>query len=147
MEETVQKELKERTSRILQEQGSQRLTMADTFHTLIDKPWFFAISIIPGCLMYGILFLYGNPYLKYIFERILMTVFVILGVATLVFTILYLSPFNPAPNILGETATQEQIAHSIRCMAWISLILHSSGTILRELLSSILASLLQEMKT
>lgn len=110
LEETVQKELKERTSRILQEQGSQPLTMADTFHTLIDKPWFFAISIIPGCLMYGILFLYGNPYLKYIFERILMTVFVILGVATLVFTILYLSPFNPAANILGETATQEQIA-------------------------------------
>lgn len=110
LEESVQKELKERTSRILQEQGSHRLTMADTFHSLIDKPWFFTISLIPGFLMYGILFLYGNPYLKYIFERILMTVFVILGVATLVFTILYLSPFNPAANILGETATQEQIA-------------------------------------
>ncbi|WP_433745953.1 ABC transporter permease [Paenibacillus amylolyticus] len=110
LEESVQTALKERTSRILQEQGNQRLTMADTFHSLIGKPWFLTISIIPGCLMYGILFLYGNPYLKYIFERILMTVFVILGVATLVFTILYLSPFNPAANILGETATQEQIA-------------------------------------
>lgn len=110
LEDSVQTALKERTSRILQEQGSQRLTMADTFHSLIGKPWFFAISIIPGCLMYSILFLYGNPYLKYIFERILMTVFVILGVATLVFTILYLSPFNPAANILGETATKEQIA-------------------------------------
>ncbi|WP_458123607.1 ABC transporter permease subunit [Paenibacillus sp. Z3-2] len=110
LEETVQKELRERTSRILQEQGSHRLTMSDTFRSLLEKPWFFKISIIPGCLMYGILFLYGNPYLKYIFERILMTVFVILGVATLVFTILYLSPFNPAANILGETATQEQIA-------------------------------------
>ncbi|WP_376768971.1 ABC transporter permease subunit [Paenibacillus xylanilyticus] len=110
LEETYRKELNERTSRRLQEQGEQRLTMADTFHSLLDKPWFFTLSIIPGCLMYIILLVYGNPYLKYIFERILMTVFVILGVATLVFTILYLSPFNPAANILGETATQEQIA-------------------------------------
>ncbi|MFS0871893.1 ABC transporter permease [Paenibacillus xylanilyticus] len=110
LEETYRKELNERTSRRLQERGEQRLTMADTFHSLLDKPWFFALSIIPGCLMYFILLVYGNPYLKYIFERILMTIFVILGVATLVFTILYLSPFNPAANILGETATQEQIA-------------------------------------
>ncbi|WP_258166252.1 ABC transporter permease [Paenibacillus sp. PCH8] len=110
LEETFQQELQERTSRKLQEQGSHRLTMDDTFRWLMDKPWFFALSIIPGCLMYAILFLYGNPYLKYIFERILMTLFVILGVATLVFTILYLSPFNPAANILGETATKEQIA-------------------------------------
>jgi len=110
LEETYQKELNERTSRRLQEHGAQRLTMADTFRALLDKPWFFALSIIPGCLMYVILLIYGNPYLKYIFERILMTMFVILGVATLVFTILYLSPFNPAANILGETATQEQIA-------------------------------------
>lgn len=110
LEESVQKELKERTFSKLQKQGKQRLTMADTFQSMIDKPWFLAISVIPGCLMYAMMFLYGNPYLKYIFERILMTVFVILGVATLVFTILYLSPFNPAANILGETATQEQIA-------------------------------------
>lgn len=110
LEETYQKELYERTSRRLQEHGEQRLTMADTFRALLDKPWFVALSIIPGCLMYVILWIYGNPYLKYIFERILMTLFVILGVATLVFTILYLSPFNPAANILGETATQEQIA-------------------------------------
>lgn len=110
LKESVQKELKERTFSKLQELGTQRLTMADTFQSLIDKPWFLAASVIPGCLMYVIMLLYGNPYLKYIFERILMTVFVILGVATLVFTILYLSPFNPAANILGETATQEQIA-------------------------------------
>lgn len=110
LKESVQKELKERTFSKLQEQGKQRLTMADTFQYLIDKPWFLAASVIPGCLMYAMMLLYGNPYLKYIFERILMTVFVILGVATLVFTILYLSPFNPAANILGETATQEQIA-------------------------------------
>lgn len=110
LEETLRKEVNERTTFKLREKGQQRTTMADTFRSLINHPWFLILSIIPGCLMYGILLLYGNPYLKYIFERLLMTIFVIMGVATLVFTILYLSPFNPAANILGETATPEQIA-------------------------------------
>ncbi|MCK6075154.1 ABC transporter permease subunit [Paenibacillus silvae] len=110
LEETLQKELQERTERELEKQGRYRLEMHDTFGQWIAKPWFLTLSILPGCLMYLILFLYGNAYLKYIFERVLMTIFVILGVATLVFTILYLSPFNPAANILGVTATQEQIA-------------------------------------
>lgn len=110
LEETLRKEVNERTAFKLREKGQQRTTMADTFCSLINHPWFFVLSLIPGCLMYGILLLYGNPYLKYIFERLLMTIFVIMGVATLVFTILYLSPFNPAANILGETATPEQIA-------------------------------------
>ncbi|MGQ8872657.1 ABC transporter permease [Paenibacillus sp. TSA_86.1] len=110
LEETFQNELLERTSRKLEEQGRHRLGLHDIFGMFIAKPWFLALSVIPGCLMYLILFLYGNAYLKYIFERVLMTIFVILGVATLVFTILYLSPFNPAANILGVTATQEQIA-------------------------------------
>ncbi|MCM3133407.1 ABC transporter permease [Paenibacillus polysaccharolyticus] len=110
LEETFQKELLERASRNLEEKGRHRLAIQDTFGILIAKPWFLALSIIPGCLMYLTLLVYGNAYLKYIFERLLMTILVILGVATLVFTILYLSPFNPAANILGVTATQEQIA-------------------------------------
>ncbi|MDQ0171185.1 ABC transporter permease [Paenibacillus tundrae] len=110
LEETLRKEVNERTAFKLREKGQHRTTMADTFRSLINHPLFFVLSLIPGCLMYGILLLYGNPYLKYIFERLLMTIFVIMGVATLVFTILYLSPFNPAANILGETATPEQIA-------------------------------------
>lgn len=110
LEETFQKELFERTSHKLEQKGKHRLGIQDTFGILLAKPWFLALSIIPGCLMYLTLLVYGNAYLKYIFERVLMTIFVILGVATLVFTILYLSPFNPAANILGVTATQEQIA-------------------------------------
>jgi peptide/nickel transport system permease protein len=39
-----------------------------------------------------------------------MTLFVILGVVVLVFTILYISPFDPAVNILGQTATPDQIS-------------------------------------
>lgn len=100
----------DRTRRRMELNGQQRLTFADTFESLISNPVFFAISWIPGLLMYILIFLYGRPYLKFIFERLVMSVFVIFGVAVLVFTILHLSPFNPAANILGETATKEQIA-------------------------------------
>ena len=38
-----------------------------------------------------------------------MMIFVLFGVVWLVFTILYISPMDPALNILGQTATQEQV--------------------------------------
>ena len=60
--------------------------------------------------MYLLILLFSNPYIKFIVERLIMSIFVIAGVAVLVFTILYLSPFDPAANILGEAATKEQIA-------------------------------------
>ncbi|MCV4234715.1 ABC transporter permease [Virgibacillus sp. LDC1] len=110
VEARFQEVLKERTAKELKLNNRKRLTMADTFGSLIENPLFFIISLIPGLLMYILIFLYSNPYLKYILERLVMTVFVIFGVAVLVFTILHLSPFNPAANILGETATPEQIA-------------------------------------
>ncbi|GJM72320.1 hypothetical protein HMSSN036_45360 [Paenibacillus macerans] len=69
-----------------------------------------ALTFLPGLPMYALIFLYTHPYLKYVFERLVMSLFVIMGVSILVFTILYLSPMNPAANILGETATEEQIA-------------------------------------
>ncbi len=103
-------ELRDRTTKELLLNNKKRLTMADTFDRLIANPLFFIISLIPGLLMYILIFLYRSPYLKYIVERLAMTILVIFGVAVLVFTILYLSPFNPAANILGETATPEQIA-------------------------------------
>lgn len=90
--------------------SKSQVTYADTFTQLIRHPAFLVISVIPGVLMYLIMFIYSNAYLKYITERLVMTVFVIFGVAFLVFTILYLSPMNPAANIIGETATAEQIA-------------------------------------
>ncbi|MDD9269255.1 MULTISPECIES: ABC transporter permease [Bacillales] len=86
------------------------VTYADTFVRLIRHPVFLTISVILGFLMYALMFIYSNPYLKYTIERLWMTVFVIFGVAFLVFTILYVSPMNPAANIIGETATAEQIA-------------------------------------
>lgn len=101
----------EHTDRRLRERGQRRLSPGDVFAELVRKPAFLALSFIPGILMYALLLLYANPYLKYIWERLLMSVLVIFGVAVLVFTILYLSPMNPAANILGEQATAEQIAN------------------------------------
>ena len=87
----------------------EKMSLANTFSILMKTKWFFPLSLIPGILMYALIFIYSQTYLKFIFERLVMALFVILGVSTLVFTILHLSPMTPARNILGETATTEQI--------------------------------------
>lgn len=99
----------ERTEGRMQEKGHTRSTFINTFQNLLRHPWFLPLSIIPGLPLYLLIFLYSSPYFKYIFERLVMTIFVIFGVAVLVFTILYISPFDPAVNILGQTATDAQI--------------------------------------
>lgn len=85
------------------------LSFTETFGELLNHPLFLTASIILGFPMYALMVVYSNPYMKYIAERLLMALFVILGVAFLVFTILHISPMSPAANILGETATNEQI--------------------------------------
>ncbi len=46
---------------------------------------------------------------RYILKRLLMMLFVLLGVAILIFTIMYFVPGDPAINILGNTATAEEL--------------------------------------
>ncbi|KGR78262.1 ABC transporter permease [Ureibacillus sinduriensis] len=89
--------------------GLEKYTYHNYFKQLLKKRNFVMVSAIPGILMYALLLLYSNPFVQFIFERVLQTIFVILGVATLVFTILYISPLDPARNILGIEATPEQI--------------------------------------
>ncbi|MBR2570046.1 MAG: ABC transporter permease subunit, partial [Paenibacillus sp.] len=108
-EEEFNRTLEERTEARLAEQGQTRLSFADTFAELMNKPWFWIFSGVRGLPMHLMILLYNSPYLKYLMERLVMTLLVILGVAIVVFTILHLSPLNPAANILGETATKEQI--------------------------------------
>ncbi|NYB75285.1 ABC transporter permease [Sedimentibacter hydroxybenzoicus DSM 7310] len=48
--------------------------------------------------------------LKYIIRRIIMMIPVMLGVTFVVFTMLYITPGDPAQTILGENATEETIA-------------------------------------
>ncbi|WP_397334566.1 ABC transporter permease [Paenibacillus sp. 1011MAR3C5] len=102
--------LSERLQAKLSSEDGRQYSFGDTFQQLIQQPVFFALSLIIGFPMYLLMAVYANPYLKYIAERLIMAIFVIFGVAFVVFTILYISPMNPATNILGETATAEQIA-------------------------------------
>lgn len=85
-------------------------TFCNTFVEMFSNKKFLVASIILSFPMYLLMLIFGNPYAKYVFERLLMMIFVVFGVTWLVFTILYLSPMDPALNILGQTATPEQVA-------------------------------------
>lgn len=86
------------------------VTISNSFIELLHNKAFLIFSIIVSFPLYILMLIYSNPYAKYIFERLVMMVFVIFGVTWLVFTILYLSPMDPAVNVLGQTATADQIA-------------------------------------
>ena len=53
--------------------------------------------------------LISNPFVRYTVERLLLMIFVVFGVTFFVFTILHFSPMDPAYNILGQLATQDQV--------------------------------------
>lgn len=110
VDERFTKELLEKTNEISEQKGIKQLTYHTYFQSLLEKPLFLLLTFIPGILMYLFLVIYSNAYVQFIFERLIMSVFVIAGVSILVFTILYLSPFDSAANLLGEAATKEQIA-------------------------------------
>ena len=109
-EERFLKDVLQKTNETLEEKGMKKLTYSSFFQALLSKPFFIIVTFIPGILMYLFLLLLSNSYIKFIFERLIMGVFVIFGVVILVFTILYISPFDPAANIIGDTGTKEQIA-------------------------------------
>ncbi|MGG1661725.1 ABC transporter permease [Brevibacillus sp. NRS-1366] len=105
-----QDEVAKEVEEVMKARGTSKITYGGTFKALLSNPVFLAVSILLGWLMYLVIFTYSKPYLKYVFDRLVMMVFVIFGVTFLVFTILYLSPLDPAANILGQTATPEQLA-------------------------------------
>ncbi|MDO3411292.1 ABC transporter permease [Saccharibacillus sp. CPCC 101409] len=109
-EDRLRAEAEEIAAERARRQRIPRNDYAAAFESLIANPVFAIFAAVAGLPMALLMLLYANPYSKYIFERLLMTLFVVVGVAALVFTILHLSPMNPAANILGETATEEQIA-------------------------------------
>lgn len=109
VEEEFNKRLQEETMHDMEKQRETKVTLQMVFSRLLSSPLFLMITAIPGILMYLFILVYSNPYLKYLFDRLMMTVFVVIGVIIFVFTILYFSPFDPAANIIGETATKEQI--------------------------------------
>ena len=104
--------LDERCRQILRRENPSLLPM--TFSAYVEgllqaRGWEAAYMVLAlPAMLFALLM--SNPFAKYIFERVVMMLFVVLGVIFLVFTILYLSPMEAAPNILGELATEEQIA-------------------------------------
>ena len=88
----------------------QAFGFVDFFFGLLKNPLFFGASIIIGFPMYVLVLFFSNPYVKYIFERLVMMVLVLLGVVSLVFTMMYFSPTDPAVNLLGLQTTPELVA-------------------------------------
>ncbi|WP_445326997.1 ABC transporter permease [Sporosarcina sp. FSL K6-1508] len=108
-EEQFEKKTIEKTDEIIGRKGIGKPSYSTYFESLFARPSFLLVSFVPGIFMYVLLFLLSNPFIKYVIERLVQSVFVIAGVAVLVFTILYISPFDPASNIIGVSATKEQI--------------------------------------
>lgn len=80
-----------------------------SFYTNILFGKYPIIKIIFAFPLFIVLSFYLNPIIRYIFERIIMTFIVMVGVVIVVFTILYLSPMDAAYSILGPDATKDQI--------------------------------------
>lgn len=112
IDQLLEKRLKEivKEEIILRNSGIKDVTFTSTFNHMIEKQGIFILSIILGFPMYILLAICSNSYIKYVFERLIMMIFVIFGVTLLVFTILYSSPLDPAVNILGQGATPNQVA-------------------------------------
>ena len=89
--------------------GVTEVTMASTYASLIDNKLFLVLSVVLSFPMYIVMILFTNPITKYAADRMVMMIFVLFGVTWLVFTILYISPMDPALNTLGQTATKEQV--------------------------------------
>lgn len=69
---------------------------------------------------------------KYIMKRVLWLIPVILGVAILIFTIMYFVPGDPAAIILGQSATQQQIEELRESMGLNDLYIVQLGRFLRD---------------
>ena len=103
-------ELTARVSAMYDAEGKQKRQDFLTFLcNALNNKVLLVLSIISSFPMYILLLIFSNAYSRYIFERMIMMIFVAFGVVLVVFTILHFASSSPAYNVLGETATQEQI--------------------------------------
>lgn len=103
---------KEIQKMFLQHRSEQETAGEDFLQTTLkwlNTPGGFLLSLLLAWPMYLFLLIVSLPTLHYITNRLLMMVFVIIGVTFIVFTLLYLSPSDPATNILGNQASPQQI--------------------------------------
>jgi peptide/nickel transport system permease protein len=89
--------------------GEGMNVFGDTLKELLLKPTFLIFSLLLSPLMYLLVAVYRMPYVKFVFERFVMMAFVLFGVTLVVFTIIYISPSDPAASILGPEAPQATI--------------------------------------
>lgn len=109
-EQDIETEIAARTDAYYAAEGRKgRQSFVQFLCKALDNKVLLALSIITSFPMYILLLIFSNPYARYIFERLIMMIFVAFGVVFVVFTILHFASSNPAANVLGETATQEKI--------------------------------------
>lgn len=89
--------------------GSFSDMFVQTLKSLLNNKVFLLFSLILSLPMHILVWIYNMPYIKYIFERMIMMIFVLLGVTIVVFTIIYISPTDPAASVLGPEATEQTI--------------------------------------
>ncbi|WP_218672154.1 ABC transporter permease [Marinilactibacillus piezotolerans] len=103
------KAVDKKADEIFKNSNREKVTYLGLTEQFIGQLPLFILSVVIGFPMYLLMLIHSNPFVKYLFERLLMMMLVILGVTVIVFTLLYFSPSDAARNIIGETATQEQI--------------------------------------
>ncbi|MFC4355465.1 ABC transporter permease [Chryseomicrobium palamuruense] len=115
MKQQAQKLTDEQEVRVVEgqllRQGIHPQTYASFTADRIGQPPFFWLTLLLGLPLYAFLAGRSQSFAWFILGRLVQTLFVIVGVATLVFTILYISPLDPARNILGVESTPDQVAN------------------------------------
>lgn len=106
VEEIVQDRVKQRSDR----QSRERLKLySEVCADLFASTGGFILALVLALPMTLVMFILSSPIASFIVRRVLLMLLVIMGVVVVVFTLLYLSPSDPARNILGEQATLAEV--------------------------------------
>ena len=103
--------IEKKVAELYKERGEERgESFVEFLARGLSNPVLFVLSLITSFPMYILLLIYSNPFSRYIFNRLVMMIFVAFGVVAVVFTIMHFSASDPAQNVLGDEATPEQVA-------------------------------------
>ncbi|NMA90527.1 MAG: ABC transporter permease, partial [Amphibacillus sp.] len=80
----------------LAESGIEQINYLTYFNSLLLNKKFIGLTIVPGLILYSLCLIYQNAFIRFIFERVVLTFFVMISVIVIVFTILYISPSDAA---------------------------------------------------
>lgn len=108
VDERIEAIKRERQRQMNEERTSLYAKVSADLFSSVGGFIFALIFALPMTIMTLIL---SNPIVSFISRRVLLMLLVIVGVIVITFTLLYLSPSDPAQNILGEQATAAEIAN------------------------------------